>query len=202
MKNGSGLCNPVYVDDVVDAILLAAVNDKAMGEDFLISSAEAITWKRFYDRFAQMLNPAEIEIISEHEWKQMKQPRFVKEFAKHVLSDSRMYGLLRGSAEGSWLWTHVRPHVSDSIVSLLKGKKKKDATVKSPGATTAATARKSKPQNGTAIGWWDPFMERFFSTKTQVSIEKAKRLLGYEPKYDFDSGMKLTEKWARWANLL
>jgi nucleoside-diphosphate-sugar epimerase len=41
----------------------------------------------------------------------------------------------------------------------------------------------------------------FYASKTHVRIEKAERLLGYRPEFDFDRGMSLTEKWARWANL-
>jgi nucleoside-diphosphate-sugar epimerase len=42
----------------------------------------------------------------------------------------------------------------------------------------------------------------FFQPRTRVRIDKAKRLLGYRPAFDFESGMALTERWARWANLL
>jgi nucleoside-diphosphate-sugar epimerase len=34
------------------------------------------------------------------------------------------------------------------------------------------------------------------------SIDKAVRLLGYQPRFDLDRGMALTEEWARWANLI
>jgi hypothetical protein len=36
----------------------------------------------------------------------------------------------------------------------------------------------------------------------RVRIDKARRLLGYRPAVDFALGMEMTEKWARWANLL
>jgi nucleoside-diphosphate-sugar epimerase len=42
----------------------------------------------------------------------------------------------------------------------------------------------------------------FFRAKTRVRIDKARRLLGYEPAWGFAEGMDLTEQWARWANLL
>ena len=47
-----------------------------------------------------------------------------------------------------------------------------------------------------------PQVVRFYAAKTRVRIGKAKRLLGYHPAFDFEAGMKLTEQWARWANLL
>jgi nucleoside-diphosphate-sugar epimerase len=42
----------------------------------------------------------------------------------------------------------------------------------------------------------------FLRPRTRVRIDKAKRLLGYRPAFDFETGMDLTERWARWANLL
>ncbi len=35
VDGGHGLCNPVYVDDVVQALLLAAARKEAVGEHFL-----------------------------------------------------------------------------------------------------------------------------------------------------------------------
>jgi nucleoside-diphosphate-sugar epimerase len=41
-----------------------------------------------------------------------------------------------------------------------------------------------------------------FGAKQIVSIEKAKRLLGYEPAFSVNAGMAVTERWARWSGLL
>jgi nucleoside-diphosphate-sugar epimerase len=42
----------------------------------------------------------------------------------------------------------------------------------------------------------------FYRPRTAVRIEKARRLLGWEPRFDLERGMELTGRWARWANLL
>lgn len=41
-----------------------------------------------------------------------------------------------------------------------------------------------------------------FRAKVENSIDKAVCLLGYQPRFDLDRGMALTEQWARWANLI
>jgi nucleoside-diphosphate-sugar epimerase len=41
----------------------------------------------------------------------------------------------------------------------------------------------------------------FFAARTRVRIDKAKRLLGYEPRFDLERGMSLTAAWAAWAGL-
>ena len=50
---GRGLCPAVHVDDVVDAMLVAASNPLATGERFLVSGPEPVTWGEFYERLAQ-----------------------------------------------------------------------------------------------------------------------------------------------------
>jgi hypothetical protein len=47
-----------------------------------------------------------------------------------------------------------------------------------------------------------PIILRAQTAKARVSIDKAKRLLGYHPAFDFEAGMRATEEWARWAGLL
>jgi predicted dehydrogenase/nucleoside-diphosphate-sugar epimerase len=42
----------------------------------------------------------------------------------------------------------------------------------------------------------------FFAARTRVRIDKAARLLGYEPRFDLERGMRLTAAWARWAGLV
>src|SRR5690606_32312117 len=54
VNGGDGLCNAVYVDDVVTGTLLAATREEAVGEDFLISGPEPVTWWRFYEGFGQL----------------------------------------------------------------------------------------------------------------------------------------------------
>jgi predicted dehydrogenase/nucleoside-diphosphate-sugar epimerase len=51
----AGICNPVYVDDCVDAVLLAVTNSSVDGEVFLISSGERITWNEYYSKYNEIL---------------------------------------------------------------------------------------------------------------------------------------------------
>jgi len=45
-----------------------------------------------------------------------------------------------------------------------------------------------------------PSIIKVNAVKSRACIDKAKRLLGYQPAFDFESGMQLTEQWAKWAN--
>jgi nucleoside-diphosphate-sugar epimerase len=70
-------------------------------------------------------------------------------------------------------------------------------SVATNGSTAQAVAERDKPAQPLT-----PFMIDFYASKTRVRIGKARRMLGYQPAFDFKLGMDLTEQWARWANLL
>ena len=55
VNGGEGLCNAVYVDDAADALVLAATRDSAVGEVFVLSGAEPVTWQEFYAAYERML---------------------------------------------------------------------------------------------------------------------------------------------------
>src|SRR5512147_2642165 len=50
---GYGFSHPVYVENLVDAYLLAAECDEAVGEAFTISDGD-VPWREFYGRYAAM----------------------------------------------------------------------------------------------------------------------------------------------------
>jgi nucleoside-diphosphate-sugar epimerase len=54
IDDGSGLANLVWVDDVVEAMLIAWQRPSAAGEAFLISGAHPVTWREYIGRFARM----------------------------------------------------------------------------------------------------------------------------------------------------
>jgi len=198
INGGDGLCNAVYVDDVISAILLAAVKEEAVGEVFLISAERPVTWRDFYGRFEEMLGvPATVSMsVAEAETyyaKRRKVKGFLEE-AKDILRESpfirqRILQTSEVSALTKVLWLPLPNQIRQSLKRRIMGM---DGT--------------HQPQSPSAenklIHPLAPYMIRFYRMRTSVRIEKAKRMLGYQPAFDFKSGMELTERWARWANLL
>jgi len=43
-----GICNALYIDDLVDSLLLSTRLDKAIGETFIISGSNTLTWDEFF----------------------------------------------------------------------------------------------------------------------------------------------------------
>lgn len=52
-SGGRGMLNYVYIDNLVDAILLATEDDRAVGEAFIVNDG-ATTWKDFFESYARM----------------------------------------------------------------------------------------------------------------------------------------------------
>jgi nucleoside-diphosphate-sugar epimerase len=52
---GNGICNAVYIDNLVDLILLALKNDAAIGHAFIGAEGRGVTWREFYGAYARML---------------------------------------------------------------------------------------------------------------------------------------------------
>jgi nucleoside-diphosphate-sugar epimerase len=55
---GDGICNTLFVDNLVDAMILAAEKDKAVGEAFIITDGIMCTWEEYIGHYGQMLGLA------------------------------------------------------------------------------------------------------------------------------------------------
>ena len=196
VNNGTGYCNLVYVDDVVRAMLLAAENERAGGEAFIISGERPVTWRDFYGRYEQMIgrsatiNMSVAEAVAYCRSRQSR-PRLTKEIWR-LLRDHQVRERLLETAEVTTVKHTIRkllPQVAwRGVKTLLRER-------------SGTPGKDIKSTNGSIHGL-KPELIAFLATKTWNRIDKAKRILGYEPGTGFEAGMNLTEAWARWANLL
>lgn len=60
---GEGICNLVYIDDLVSGILLAASHESAVGEAFNINGPEMITWNQYSQKFNAALGLPELNTV-------------------------------------------------------------------------------------------------------------------------------------------
>lgn len=67
LGDGSAHFNPVYIDDVVNAIILCAKSPKAIGESFNLS-AEITSWRKFMSYYGHLCNkkPKGLPLIVAH----------------------------------------------------------------------------------------------------------------------------------------
>jgi nucleoside-diphosphate-sugar epimerase len=126
---GNGIFSPVYVDDLVDGILLAAEHPDAAGQVFTLSGGVGVSCKEFFGHYYRMLG---------------KRGPFVLPTAAAVA-------------------------VTQAV------------------STVARLGRRNTEVN--------PIAMRYFARTGTYSIDKARQMLGYEPKVDLAEGMRRTQQW-------
>ena len=135
-RMGKGIFSPVYVDNLVDGVLLATSSPDASGEIFTISDGTGPTTREFFGHYYRMLGKS----------------------GPPVLPMPAAMGLV------------------------------------------------ALPELAARIGGVDTEINRismrYLGRTGTYSIEKARRILGYEPKVGLDEGMARTEAWLREHGLL
>ncbi len=194
VDGGAGLANLVYVDDVVTAMLTAAVHEAANGQAFLVSGASPTTWREFYAAYEAMLGTGStVPMTAEQALRHFNAAGRVNgglvSAGIRALSHPGVRKRIAATREGqaaARLWHALPAALRARILPMA-------ATTKSPAAA-AADERPIHPLHPSKI--------KFMQSKTVVRSEKAHRLLGIAPQFDFSRGMSLTHAWAAWANLL
>jgi nucleoside-diphosphate-sugar epimerase len=200
VNGGDGLANPVYVDDVIRAILLAAIVEQAIGEAFLISDGQRVTWREFYSQYARLVDSPEIvsasaqELIQAHNLlvKQNRKKGILRESWNILREDADVRKRILRTREGSFAAQVAKPFVPKSVRSAYKA----NAFAKS---NHNSQQEESGPKPPPAMS---PGVVKFFTPKARVRIDKAQRLLGYQPAFDLEAGLQRVEKWAKWANII
>jgi nucleoside-diphosphate-sugar epimerase len=192
VNGGSGISNATYVDDTVQAILLAAFRPGAVGETFLIRGPDRVTRRELYAAYEKMLGFTSTIGMT---LKEIKQAR--KKLASEAIRNAprRMVQAMMGSEDFKGAVKSL-PIPAAAKQWLKKLKSRSSASSDSAGGLPGA-AEADKPFIFPA-----EFIAPFFASEVEYSTAKAERLLGYQPRYGLAAGMALTEKWARWAGVI
>ena len=62
--NGEGICNLIYISDLVKAVLLSARSDEATNETFNIVGPDLLTWNQYFIRFNASMGLPELKEIN------------------------------------------------------------------------------------------------------------------------------------------
>jgi nucleoside-diphosphate-sugar epimerase len=197
IDQGKGACNTVYVDNLVDAILLALENERAVGQTFFITDGEEVSWGDFIRAHAAMIAPpprlSQIsgeQILAFHR----RQPGIWKSSLRQgyqMLMSPEFRQMVRcipiGDRMITWGWSRLQtlgPEKKDRIVARLRGSRNGHSSNSDGGCDTDLNTWAI--QSGTVV----------------FSISKARSILGFEPRIPFAEGIGRTEQWLRFANYL
>lgn len=194
LDGGHNPCNLVYVDNLVEAILLALWKREAVGEIFFVTDREAISWKRCVNDHAALLGMTVPFVASST----LITPRRERIFHDSLRAVPRVLlsGELRRLLRGIPAFKAIEAPVYNWFQNLPK---QMQQTIR-----LSVSGPMAIQHNGHLPGQFaedDPFIA-FQRRAVAHSSEKARRLLGYTAGVSYQEGMTMTEAWLRYAGLI
>jgi nucleoside-diphosphate-sugar epimerase/predicted dehydrogenase len=193
LVGSGGLANFVFVDDVVEAILLSIERDEGNGTVFLINNEERVLWEEYVDKLAAILGTP---------------PTVLPECSLEILKLSKNLSLLKDSivAFGGVIKSPQMLLLLSRIPLLLvvgpklvKGKKRANIEMR------LSSAREIEKPNVAMISKYETPSKalcELLSCQTTFSASKAKTMLGFIPRTSFQDGFERTLDWIKWAHLM
>jgi nucleoside-diphosphate-sugar epimerase len=191
VDEGRGVSNAAYIDDVVQAMLLAAERKGDQPDMFIIRGPDRVTWRQFYDAYEAMLGTDSLICmtdaqIAEHE-RQMQRAA-IRQALPKALALLKQDGDFKALAGRLPLikpaWKFYRKHINPP-----------SDIAAAPAAATVAIAERP-------LFALPTIMRGYYASQTDYRIDHARQALGYAPVYDLAKGMAMTQAWAQWAGLI
>ena len=173
INDGQGICNAIYVDNLILAIQLALERRDADGETFLVGDSETIIWKYVYSGFTEALGS---RMDSIHHVTPPIFRKSLKDRVDSVVATSVAQRLLRVVPGQAKRLTKV-------VLSAMEEQVKPDAwaLLAPPRAVV------------------DEEMATLQQCKWKYPNQKAIRSLGYRPGVSFAEGFRRTLSWLEFA---
>jgi len=183
IDEGQGICNPIYIDDVVRALLIVATHPVSVGEVFIVSDA-AVTWRTFFGYYLRMLGLTEVpswdaakiaRVRRRQEWVQSGVGRVLSYLGSPRARE--MVSLVPGIGSGlRFTWRALPKRLRKSLDS----------------RTQEWYASMRWPIEVPSI-----FESEIYRSRVTLNTAKAEKLLGFRPQVSLARGMELCEAWLR-----
>jgi nucleoside-diphosphate-sugar epimerase len=194
LEDGGNPCNLVYVDNLVEAILLSLWKPEAIGQIFFTTDTSFPTWAECLRAHASLMGLT-LRQISPADFATPPRVRMFRDSLRafpRVLLSGELRSVLRQipvvrSVEGFLYggFQSIRSEVQQKIRQRISGPR-------------------VIPKVG-SIGPRRFVRENIFAAQARTvahSSEKARRLLGYSAPVSFQEGMRLAESWLRYARMI
>jgi 2-alkyl-3-oxoalkanoate reductase len=176
IDGGRGVCNSIYVDNLVEALRLAAITPQIAGFAFIVGDAETVTWREFFLSIAHHLG------CDETAFAELTPPNFPPERA------SRLAALTLTPAYG-----RAGSLVPDRMKRLVKGVLKALPNPPPPPSSwTFRTTRRSPSLTQE--------MSLIEQCQWKLPHTLATQKLGYTPPVSFAEGMRRSLAWLDFAS--
>ncbi len=185
IENGTGIANYTYVESLVDAIILAARTAEAHGERFLISDGWC-TWREYMH---QLMTERASELKSFSRKELLIGPRTdkakISDALRYLLGDLEFIGIVNRIPVIGRVKRLVFQRMP-GVRSYLVRSRARDVT----GPLVSVDAEKEvRPPIWVA--------DLFGPTHTRFSADKARKVLGWTPRWTLQEGMEATRAWLK-----
>ena len=193
-RGGGGLCNAVYVDDVVEAVFLSLTRKEVAGP-YLISGYKPITWQQFFYAHADDNIVSKIESMSDAEISDLRRELIIAP-PKNQILPSKWKGHLKGLIVEFPGFKKVY-NSKNGLKFLYQKLRGRQQEIRLPSSGSETIAYENSVKKVYPYASHLSLME----SKSEVSIQKAKNELRYEPKFDISLGGQLTRQWIKWTGI-
>jgi nucleoside-diphosphate-sugar epimerase len=191
-----GLLSPVYVDDVVRAIVLAATKPEAVGNRYIVSSSETVEWNYFYQAYTGMGTIGRVFAVTDDEYSRLVRQRKSKSnfaaLARLIVQQPEIRNAAQENSVLVWSYNLTKRYLPPEHLSQLRA-----GHLQGASGSTSSSGETERPAFLPGTGLW-----QLYKSPSRYSIEKAKRELGYRAQIDLKMGMELTAEWARWSRFI
>lgn len=189
IDEGAGICNTVYVDNLVQAMWQAAVAGTAGNQEFIITDGEQVTWRDLYGAVAEAVG---VDMATVPSIDSAALGRIFRQqgYAQLKTAGKRIGWAVRQSLPASVIST-AREILPSGIGKVVK-----------PWWASFQTPDSDSPQtetSGLPLPVVDGEIASLQSCHYLLPIGKARRVLGYEPQTTFSEGCRRTRDWIRFA---
>ena len=221
---GHGPLNQIYVDNLIDVILLALYTPEAAGEVFLAVDDDDVSWKQFYDDVGRMAGDhPPVKTMSWREITARKKGRLVKDSVVpparavgQVATSSDLHGTVAAElSQTPWaepmlrqLPARVREPVLERVVpdgqdvpfEALAGTPAPETRTNSSHETDVGTDEQetdTSPTTAQTDRYQLPSTQymKMQTSAGRVSNSKLKEILGWEQRVSYDEGMDHIAEW-------
>ena len=179
VDRGTGICNTVYVDNLVQAMWQAAISNRAGNQDFIITDGERVTWWDLYSAVAEAVgvDMACVSLISSQTATELTRVARRREIIEKVAVNQ--------------LARAARQIIPSGIVDAIRRKRN--------GTQLQASDTTRFEQNGQALPTVDREIVSLQQCHYVLPVNKAQELLEYAPQVTFSEGCHRTTEWLRFA---
>jgi nucleoside-diphosphate-sugar epimerase len=177
LNRGEGICNSLYVDNLVHAIYLAATQPAIDREVFLLGDQECVTWADIYHPIAKALGYQLTDVpegvVSERD-------------TRHTLSWFERLEPIRGSKPVQGILSIVPHRIR------VAAHRAYETIFQPPGDSTPILPERAQPIISRE-------MAMLYSCRYKLPHSKGTRLLGYQPPVAFPEAVRRSVAWLAFA---